>query len=78
MTGSDQAKENSKALKRVLREACLVLLQILMSGLILGVVVLKLWPFSNLLSHQEAEKRSTFIPPKDVLPQLEMEKAFIR
>ena len=65
MTGSNQAKENSKALKRVLWEACLVLLPILLSGLILGVVVLKLWPFSNLLSHQEAQKRSTFIPPKE-------------
>lgn len=65
MSASDPAKEQPTAPKRALRQAFLVLLPILISGLMLGLVILKLRPLSNLLSHGEPGKQSTFIPPKE-------------
>jgi hypothetical protein len=63
MPESDQVKQHAKPLERASWRPLLLLLQILMSVLVLGFVVLNLGPLSSLLSRDGSGKQSRFIPP---------------
>jgi len=65
MAESHQVNEGPKPPKRALWPLLLLLLRILISVLVLGLVVLKLGPLSDLLSHDGSGKQSRFIPLKE-------------
>jgi hypothetical protein len=64
MAESHPVKEESKPPTRALWQRFLVFLQILISVLLLGLVLLKLGPLSNLLPRNESGKQSKFISQK--------------
>jgi hypothetical protein len=65
MAPSEQVKEQAKPPKRAWWRLFLLLLQILISVLVLGLVVVKLASLSNLLLQNDSGERLKFVPPKE-------------
>src|SRR5947209_15723229 len=63
MSEADEPKKQIKPPNRAV--SLFFLLQILLSLLLLGVVIWKLGPLSQLLTHKELSKQSRFVPPKE-------------
>lgn len=65
MAAPSTVTSGAKTPKPDLWRLSLILLQIVVSVLIFGFVVVKLWPFSNFLSQSDRAKQSKFIPLKE-------------